>query len=102
MVNNRLQMIFTHDEIDRITVKEQPGRETLIIADVHGMKCRQARRFINIIINAVRIAFQLKMIFPLSTPRPMPCSMAVSATPQSCPPTPRLHVRSCLRASGSV
>lgn len=62
MVNNRLQMIFTHDEIDRITVKEQPGRETLIIADVHGMKCRQARRFINNIINAVRIAFQLIII----------------------------------------
>ena len=33
-----------------------------VIADVHGMKCKQAHRFINNIINVIRVTFQLIII----------------------------------------
>lgn len=62
MVNNRLKMIFTSEEINRLTVSEIDETKLRIIADVHGMKCNQARRFINNIINTIRVAFQLIII----------------------------------------
>lgn len=62
MVNNRLKMVFTQEEIDRLTISEIDESEIRIVADVHGMKCYQARCFINNIINTVRIAFQLIII----------------------------------------
>ncbi len=62
MISRKLQMIFTNNEINRLSIKEIPGTMTQITADVHGMKCSQARRFINNIINTVRVAFQLIII----------------------------------------
>lgn len=62
MVNNRLRMVFTDEEINRLTISEVDKRRIRIVADVHGMKCSQARRFINNIINTVRVAFQLIVI----------------------------------------
>ena len=62
MVNSRLKMIFTQEEINRLKITEIDENKIRIIADVHGMKCSQARRFINNIINAVRVAFQLIVI----------------------------------------
>lgn len=62
MVNNRLRMVFTDEEISRLTISEVDERRIRIVADVHGMKCNQARRFINNIINTVRVAFQLIVI----------------------------------------
>lgn len=62
MVNNRLKMIFTNEEIDRLTISEIDECKIRITADVHGMKCSQARRFINNIINTIRVAFQLIII----------------------------------------
>lgn len=62
MVSRKLQMIFTNDEINRISIKEAPGTKPQIIADVHGMKCSQARRFINNIINTIHEAFKLIII----------------------------------------
>lgn len=61
MVGTRLQMIFTSDEFGRLRIGESDN-ELSIIADVHGMKCRQARRFLNNIINAVRQPFRLEVI----------------------------------------
>ena len=58
MVSTKLQMIFTKDEISRLSIKEKPQ----IIVDVHGMKCSQARRFINNIINTIRESFKLIII----------------------------------------
>lgn len=51
MVSKKLQIIFTNDEISRLSIREVPGTKPQIIADVHGMKCSQARRFINNIYN---------------------------------------------------
>ena len=62
MINNRLRMVFTQEEINRLTISEIDERKIRITADVHGMKCYQARRFINNIINTVRVAFQLIII----------------------------------------
>lgn len=62
MVHNRLRMVFTNEEISRLTISEINERRIRIVADVHGMKCSQVRRFINNIINTVRVAFQLIII----------------------------------------
>ena len=62
MVITRLRTVLTNNEIDRISVQENPLGKVRITADVHGMKCYEARRFINNIINIVRIAFQLIII----------------------------------------
>lgn len=62
MIRTRLKMILTQKELDRINVSEIGNRKIRITADVHGMKCYEARRFINNIINIVRMTFQLVII----------------------------------------
>ena len=62
MIRTKLQMIFTSNEINRLSIKETPGMKLQITVDVHGMKCSQARRFINNIINTIRESFKLIII----------------------------------------
>ena len=62
MVISRLKMVLTNDELSRISVQEKSQRKIRITADVHGMKCYEARRFINNIISIMRMAFQLIII----------------------------------------
>ena len=50
----RLEMIFSQTDIDRITVKDTVPKNLQVMVDVHGMKCCEAKKFINNIINAVR------------------------------------------------
>ena len=57
----RLGMIFTQTDINRITIKETDSKLQVTV-DVHGMKCCEAKKFINNIINAVRTAFKLVII----------------------------------------
>lgn len=61
MIQNRLHLIFTDDEISRITLLGDK-EELRIIADVHGMSCFQAKRFINNLINIIREKFRLIVI----------------------------------------
>ena len=61
MVCTRLRLILSADELDRLTISEIAGNITIVI-DVHGMKCSQARRFINNIINLIRTAFEMVVI----------------------------------------
>lgn len=58
----RLRMIFTSEELRRIRIMDFGNGRLRIIADVHGMKCWEARRFINNIINVIRAGFQLVII----------------------------------------
>jgi DNA-nicking Smr family endonuclease len=58
----RLGMIFSQDDISRITVKDEAEKNLMVTVDVHGMKCSQAKRFINNIINTIRTAFKLIII----------------------------------------
>ena len=62
MIRTRLKMVLTQSEMNRIKISESRSGKIRITADVHGMKCYEARRFINNIINIVRIAFQLVII----------------------------------------
>ena len=61
MIKERLQIVFSKEEISRITLISNAD-ELRIVADVHGMKCYQARRFINNIINLIRTSFKLIII----------------------------------------
>lgn len=54
MIHTRLKMVLTQNELDKVNVFENRRGKLLITADVHGMKCYEARRFINNIINIVR------------------------------------------------
>lgn len=62
MISNTFKTIFTADENSRLTITEYKNKNVRIIADVHGMKCLQARRFINNIINSVRTVLRLIII----------------------------------------
>lgn len=62
MIRSRLELIFTQDEMHRLSIDEASGSTLKIVADVHGMKCFQAKRFINNIINIVRATFRLVII----------------------------------------
>ena len=62
MIRTRLKMVLTQSEMNRIKISESRSGKIRITADVHGMKCYEARRFINNIINIVRTAFQLVII----------------------------------------
>lgn len=62
MVRARLKMVLTQSEMNRIKISESRSGKLRITADVHSMKCYEARRFINNIINIVRTAFQLVII----------------------------------------
>ena len=62
MIIPRLRMVLTNDELSRISIQEKSQGRILITADVHGMRCYEAKRFINNIINIVRMSFQLVII----------------------------------------
>ena len=62
MIRYKFKYIFSDDELNRLIIQEQPKKGIRIRADVHGMKCIQARRFINNIINIARCSFQLTII----------------------------------------
>ncbi len=62
MVKQRLQLVFTQEEINRIKVVKPDVQHIQIIVNVHGMECFRVRRFIRNIINVVHKAFQLIII----------------------------------------
>ena len=62
MIHKKLELIFTEEELRRLSIKENTCNKMRVYADVHGMKCYQARRFINNVINAIRRAFELIII----------------------------------------
>lgn len=62
MVATRLKMVLSTQEINRLKITETSDGLLRITADVHGMTCHEARRFINNIINLVRVAFRLIII----------------------------------------
>lgn len=62
MFKSKLSLILTNTELTRISVNENSNGNICITADVHGMKCREARRFINNIINIIHTAFTLIII----------------------------------------
>ena len=62
MLFSRLRMILTKEELERIQVTENDNGLMAVTVDVHGLKCIQAKRFVNNIINIARSAFHLTVI----------------------------------------
>lgn len=62
MLIKRFMMIFTSNEIDRISFEIKNEAVSIIKVDVHGLKCVTAKRFINNIINLIIDSFELIII----------------------------------------
>lgn len=62
MVITKLRLILSSDELERLMITVTEDNIINIVADVHGMKCSEARRFINNIINTARCTVKLEVI----------------------------------------
>lgn len=54
-------MIFTTDELSKIEIEDNVTQLNIIV-DVHGMKCREVKRFLNNIINLIRGRYLMTVI----------------------------------------
>ena len=54
-------MIYTTEELSRIIVEDDDNQLNIIV-DVHGMKCREARRLINNLILLISGSFTMEII----------------------------------------
>jgi DNA-nicking Smr family endonuclease len=61
-VKMRFSMIFTKEQLERINTREIKGGITEVTADVHGLSVKNAKKFINNIINVARTAIKLVII----------------------------------------
>ena len=59
---NRLRLIYTQEQMNRIHFVESVVSNNQITIDVHGLKCSEAKRFINNLINLVQESFHLVVI----------------------------------------
>ena len=59
---NKIQIIYTPEQMNRIRFSKSTGRNEQVTVDVHGMKCVEAKRFINNLINLVHDSFHLVVI----------------------------------------
>lgn len=55
----KLSLILTQKDMNRLQFRDKEGE---IIADVHGMKCYEAKRFINNIINIAMTKIKLTIV----------------------------------------
>ncbi len=62
MVSTKLKLILSPENIKRLSITESDSEIIEIVVDVHGMKCYEARRFINNIIAIVHSDCQLVII----------------------------------------
>jgi len=60
-INDRLEMIMTSSEISRIHISKD-SQDLHIKADLHGLKCSEAKQFISNLICLVREQFYLEII----------------------------------------
>lgn len=61
-LSEKLVVLFSKEEIDRIIVSRGEDGQTLIVVDVHGMRTHEANRFINNLINIAQTKFNLIVI----------------------------------------
>lgn len=60
-IQERLSGIYTNEETARIHITEN-NNGIYVVVDLHGMRCGQAKRFINNLINIARCPFLLTVI----------------------------------------
>lgn len=61
-LSEKFAAIYPGDEVTRIQISQKNNGELSVVVDVHGMKCRQAERFINNLINIARCQFVMTVI----------------------------------------
>lgn len=61
-VNARLEMILTKEELSRIKITKNQFNILRLIVDLHKMTTREAKKFLNNLINVLRGNFELKII----------------------------------------
>lgn len=61
-LSEKFEVIYPGDEVTRIQIFQKSNGELSVVVDVHGMKCRQAERFINNLINIARCRFVMTVI----------------------------------------
>lgn len=61
-LSEKFAVIYPFDEVTRIQVSKKSDGEISVVVDVHGMKCWQAERFINNLINIARCSFVMTVI----------------------------------------
>lgn len=61
--STKLRLIFTEKDIRRISLNKIQTNNLVVTIDVHGMKCYEAKRFINNLVNLLlQTDFQLIVI----------------------------------------
>ena len=61
-IKGRMEFILSHEEMDRIQFQKVAGKKIEVVADVHGMKCAYAKRFLKNIIAIIRDEFFVLVI----------------------------------------
>ena len=61
-LSEKFSAIYPGEEASRIRVFTQRNGSISVVIDVHGMKCWQAERFINNLINIARCPFVMTVI----------------------------------------
>lgn len=61
-LSEKFVAIYPCDEVTRIQVLQKNNGDLSVVVDVHGMKCWQAERFINNLINIARCPFVMTVI----------------------------------------
>lgn len=60
-VENRLKTVLSESDMKRLIIKDR-DTDIEMTVDVHGLKCNQAKRFLNNIINLVQGSFRMVVI----------------------------------------
>ena len=61
-IKKRLATVLPNDELHRLKIENIEDRSVCITANVHKLKCHQARRLINNVICLLQIPFKLTII----------------------------------------
>ncbi len=62
MIKSKLSMIFTNEYLDRLKEEELNDGEKILFVDVHGLHCKETKKYLNDTINASRDTFLLVVI----------------------------------------
>lgn len=61
-IKSRFSLILTKEEMDRLSFKMMKDGGIEVVANVHGLKVYQAKRFINNIINIAKTSIKMDVI----------------------------------------
>lgn len=62
MALQRMRLILTNEQMERLCFKDEPGSELTLCLDLHGLTCKEARRLVDMVIFLVRDNFLLLLV----------------------------------------